>query len=116
VTRAPSHPMSHTAPAPIVRGNLAVMPKAIPAPAPVAELAPIPRNDVVIPMSERVTIMELRESMCRWPHGDPTSEDFRFCGAKSPPGTPYCGYHSQIAYQPSVDRRRAAARMAVAKG
>jgi GcrA cell cycle regulator len=67
-------------------------------------------------MSERVTIMELRESMCRWPHGDPTSEDFRFCGAKSPPGTPYCNYHSQIAYQPSVDRRRAAARMAVAKG
>ncbi|WP_406856327.1 GcrA family cell cycle regulator [Alsobacter sp. KACC 23698] len=116
VTRAPSHPLSHGSSAPIVRGNLAVMPKAIPAPAPVAELAPVPRNDVVIPMSERVTIMELRESMCRWPHGDPTSEDFRFCGAKSPPGTPYCNYHSQIAYQPSVDRRRAAARMAVAKG
>jgi GcrA cell cycle regulator len=104
-TRAPSHPMMHSPP---VRGNLALSPKPIaPAmPAPVIEIAPAPSPDVVIPISERVTIMELRESMCRWPHGDPTSEEFRFCGAKSPPGTPYCPYHSQIAYQPSLERRR----------
>ena len=104
-TRPPSHPMSH---APTVRGNLAMMPKAAPqpSPAPVIALAPQPVSEVVIPMSERVTIMELRESMCRWPHGDPTSADFRFCGAKSPTGTPYCNYHSQIAYQPSLERRR----------
>jgi GcrA cell cycle regulator len=110
-TRAPSHPMNHpTSHAPTVRGNLALSPKPSPAPAPtpapVIELTPQPRLEVVVPMSERVTIMELRESMCRWPHGDPTSQDFRFCGAKSPPGTPYCGYHAQIAYQPSMDRRR----------
>lgn len=109
-TRAPSHPMSHTHSAPVVRGNLAVAPKAMQMAAPIMELAPTPMTDVVIPMSERVTIMELRESMCRWPHGDPTSEDFRFCGAKSPTGTPYCNFHSQVAYQPSMDRRRAAAR------
>ncbi len=60
-------------------------------------------------MSERVTIMELREAMCRWPIGDPTTAEFRFCGARSPGGggSPYCNYHSQIAYQPVQDRRRA---------
>lgn len=102
-TRPPSHPMSH---APSIRGNLALSPKAAPTPAPMIHVSPAPVAEVVIPMSERVTIMELRESMCRWPHGDPTSEDFRFCGAKSPPGTPYCNYHSTIAYQPSLERRR----------
>src|SRR3712207_1185997 len=44
-------------------------------PAPVAAF-----DDVVVPMSERVTIMDLRESMCRWPMGDPTKPEFRFCG------------------------------------
>ncbi len=64
-------------------------------------------EEVVIPMSERVTLMELRESMCRWPMGDPTSPEFRFCGAKSPiGGGPYCSHHARVAYQPAQDRRR----------
>jgi GcrA cell cycle regulator len=108
-TRAPSHPLTHGASgasAPQVRGNLALAPKMEAAPAPIIQVAPQPVQEVVIPISERVTIMELRESMCRWPHGDPTTPEFRFCGAKSPPGTPYCAYHSQVAYQPSLERRR----------
>jgi GcrA cell cycle regulator len=119
-TRTPSHPLTHNGGAvgagqPQVRGNLALAPKTTPAPAPMVHIAPQPVQEVVVPMSERVTIMELRESMCRWPHGDPTTPDFRFCGAKSPPGTPYCTYHSQIAYQPSLERRREK-KMMVAKG
>ncbi|MGJ0506267.1 MAG: GcrA family cell cycle regulator [Methylocystis sp.] len=67
-----------------------------------------PNEEVVIPMSERVTLMELRESMCRWPMGDPTTPDFRFCGAHSPiGGGPYCAHHARVAYQPAQDRRRA---------
>jgi GcrA cell cycle regulator len=67
-----------------------------------------PEEEVVIPMSERVALMELRESMCRWPMGDPTTPEFRFCGAKSPMGGgPYCAQHSRVAYQPAQDRRRA---------
>jgi GcrA cell cycle regulator len=89
-----------------VRGNLALSPKAMPIAAPIVAIDPEPIQDVVVPMSERVTIMELRESMCRWPYGDPTAVEFRFCGAESPIGTPYCSYHSRIAYQPSNDRRR----------
>jgi GcrA cell cycle regulator len=33
--------------------------------------APQTVRDVVVPISEPVTIVELRESMCRWPIGDP---------------------------------------------
>jgi GcrA cell cycle regulator len=63
-------------------------------------------EEVVVPLSERVTIMELRESMCRWPLGDPTTPDFRFCGARSITGLPYCTYHARVAYQPAAERKR----------
>lgn len=94
--------------APVVQGSLAVAaapavmaaPAAAPAPRPIAQ-------DVVIAMSERVSIMDLRESMCRWPLGDPTSPDFRYCGARMQIGLgPYCAAHARIAYQPAQDRRR----------
>ena len=65
-----------------------------------------PAEDVVIPMSERVTIMELKEAMCRWPLGDPSTSEFRYCGTKAPIGTPDCTHHSRVAYQPSQDRRQ----------
>ena len=64
-----------------------------------------PMEEVVIPMSERVTIMELKEAMCRWPLGDPATPEFRYCGGDSPIGVPYCTYHSRVAYQPAQDRR-----------
>jgi GcrA cell cycle regulator len=63
-------------------------------------------DDMAVPMSERVTIMDLRESMCRWPMGDPTKPEFRFCGARSITGLPYCTHHARIAYQPVTDRKR----------
>jgi GcrA cell cycle regulator len=65
-----------------------------------------PQEEVVVPMSRRVQIMELREAMCKWPIGDPTQADFVFCGADCNFGTPYCTHHSMIAYQPSAERRR----------
>ena len=77
-------------------------------PAPDYPLSPPPAvaEPVALAVSERVTIMDLRESMCRWPMGDPTSPDFRFCGARSITGLPYCTQHAQIAYQPAAERRR----------
>ncbi|MCJ2014438.1 GcrA family cell cycle regulator [Methylobacterium sp. J-076] len=74
-----------------------------PAPMPVAVAASEP---VAIPTSQRVTIMDLRESMCRWPLGDPTTPEFRFCGARSITGLPYCTHHAEIAYQPATERKR----------
>jgi GcrA cell cycle regulator len=85
-----------------VRGNVALA---------IHEVAPAPLvqrsfDDNVVSMTENVTIMELRESMCRWPVGDPSSPDFRYCGGKAPIGEgPYCKHHSRMAYQPSQDRR-----------
>lgn len=86
----------------MVRGNTAL------AFAPRAYEAPVLKTveEVVLPMSERVTIMELKESMCRWPLGDPATSEFRYCGGKSDTGATYCPYHSRMAYQPAQDRRR----------
>ncbi|WP_029030632.1 GcrA family cell cycle regulator [Salinarimonas rosea] len=81
-------------------------PQPQPLPASFARPAPQPKGEIVVPPTERVTIMDLRESMCRWPMGDPSSPDFRFCGARSHTGMPYCDHHAQIAYQPSAERRR----------
>ncbi|RCL02918.1 MAG: GcrA cell cycle regulator [Candidatus Tokpelaia sp. JSC161] len=53
-----------------------------------------------------ITLLQLTESSCRWPLGDPLNEDFHFCGAASEEGSPYCSYHSSIAFQPLTERRR----------
>jgi GcrA cell cycle regulator len=57
-------------------------------------------------MGQRCTLLELSEDKCRWPIGDPGSQEFFFCGGKSADGLPYCAYHSRLAYQPVNDRRR----------
>lgn len=67
---------------------------------------PRPAEDVVVPLSDPITIMELREDTCRFPLGDPSTPEFRYCGGKSEAGIPYCPFHNQIAYQPAQDRRR----------
>ncbi|MBV9076589.1 MAG: GcrA cell cycle regulator, partial [Methylobacteriaceae bacterium] len=82
----------------------------LPAASPVANDAPsqappLPAP-VAIPESSRVTILELRESMCRWPLGDPAKPDFAFCGGRAVTGLPYCNHHCAIAYQPAAERRR----------
>ncbi|MDE3174524.1 MAG: GcrA cell cycle regulator [Pseudomonadota bacterium] len=86
-----------------VQGNTALAMAEAPAEAAKPARAP---EEVVVPMSLKVTIVDLRESMCKWPLGDPSSMDFRYCGSPSHTGTPYCQYHGKIAYQPAQDRRR----------
>lgn len=60
----------------------------------------------VVPMGPRVSITQLSEATCRWPFGDPSAEDFAYCGSATKTGTPYCPYHARVAYQPIADRRR----------
>jgi len=89
------------------------MPQA-PAPAPLTVDRPpasqpagtTPAQAVVVPRSAGVTIMELREAMCRFPLGDPTTPEFRFCGTQASTGLPYCAHHAQIAYTPLAERKR----------
>jgi len=78
---------------------LAIAPQAL------ADTETQPFESVVVPMSLRVTIVELKESMCRWPLGDPASPDFRYCGSPANSG-PYCPHHGALAYQPAQERRR----------
>ena len=86
-----------------MRGNLAIAVQSRPLPVPQSYRS---SGDNVVPMTDNVTIMELRESMCRWPVGDPSSSEFRYCGGKAPIGDgPYCSFHSRMAYQPTQDRR-----------
>jgi GcrA cell cycle regulator len=60
----------------------------------------------VIPMQQRCDIMGLKENICRFPVGDPTSKEFYFCGGRADTGIPYCTQHSRIAYQPASERKR----------
>jgi GcrA cell cycle regulator len=64
------------------------------------------REAAIVPRSEGVMILELREFMCRWPLGDPTTPEFRYCGTQALMGLPYCPHHAQIAYQPAAERKR----------
>jgi GcrA cell cycle regulator len=94
-----------------VRGNTALAFSA----EPMLEMQPVVYDDVVVPISLRVTIVELKESMCRWPLGDPTSQEFRYCGSQSLGAGPYCSHHGKMAYQPAQDRRRDRDRRAISR-
>ena len=72
------------------------------------EMEIVPASNVVVPISRRLALTELTERTCKWPVGDPMKDDFHFCGNDSPDSSPYCTYHSRLAYQPSSERRRAA--------
>src|SRR5450759_4653802 len=86
---------------PVSRGNTAL------AHAFDMEMEPDPiAYDNVVPMSQRLSLLELNEATCHWPIGDPSSSEFFFCGGKALSSLPYCAHHSRIAYQPASDRRR----------
>jgi GcrA cell cycle regulator len=55
--------------------------------------------------AKRLSLMELTERTCKWPIGDPATEDFWFCGLPSTPGKPYCEAHVGVAFQPMSARR-----------
>ncbi len=63
-------------------------------------LPPLPLND-----GEAATILTLRDSMCKWPIGDPADPAFAFCGRKAECG-PYCKDHAKVAFQPARKRER----------
>ena len=53
----------------------------------------------------RLILMELTERTCKWPIGDPATEEFWFCGLPSQAGKPYCEAHVGVAFQPMSARR-----------
>ena len=55
--------------------------------------------------ARKISLMELTERTCKWPIGDPATEDFWFCGLSAQPGKPYCEAHVGVAFQPMSSRR-----------
>ncbi len=55
--------------------------------------------------AKKIGLMELTERTCKWPVGDPATEDFWFCGLPVQQGKPYCEAHVGVAFQPMSARR-----------
>ncbi|GHC80351.1 GcrA family cell cycle regulator [Limoniibacter endophyticus] len=96
-------------------GSMRSMPTSIGATALKAQFdaTPVPQQqvmrsteDVVVPISRRLPLVALTERTCKWPNGDPLSDDFNFCGNDCAEAGPYCTYHAKLAFQPTSERRR----------
>jgi GcrA cell cycle regulator len=71
-------------------------------PAPPRRLVPAkPSSDV----SDKTSLLDLNEKICKWPLGHPGEPDFHFCGRQANPGFPYCVEHCGVAYQAQLPRR-----------
>ncbi len=55
--------------------------------------------------ARKLSLMELTERTCKWPIGDPATEEFWFCGLPAQQGKPYCEAHVGVAFQPMSARR-----------
>jgi GcrA cell cycle regulator len=55
--------------------------------------------------ARKLTLMELTEKTCKWPVGDPATDNFWFCGLPVQQGKPYCEAHVGVAFQPMSARR-----------
>src|ERR1700677_5311208 len=57
-------------------------------------------ESVVLPLSLRETIVELKEYVGGWPAGDPATSEFRYCGSPTAIGAP-CPHHRGHAQPPA---------------
>ena len=105
-TAAPAAPASNVTPLPVRK---AIIPAGQPLPPQPSlnEISPEALASVreVEKRAKRLTLMELTERTCKWPIGDPATDDFWFCGLPSLPGKPYCEAHVGVAFQPMSARR-----------
>lgn len=119
-------------PAPEPKVEAAPEPKAAPAPEPETRIAVMPARAKIIPAGQplppqpsaneispealakvsevekkakKLSLMELTERTCKWPVGDPATDDFWFCGLPVQAGKPYCEAHVGVAFQPMSSRR-----------
>ena len=109
----PAEPAAAAAPAPEPRPTPPARKQIIPAgqplpPQPSAnEISPeaLAKVNEVEKKSKKLNLMELTERTCKWPVGDPATDDFWFCGLPAQQGKPYCEAHVGVAFQPMSSRR-----------
>ncbi|MXO66283.1 GcrA family cell cycle regulator [Altericroceibacterium endophyticum] len=70
-------------------------------PAPPRRLVPAKPSPEI---SDKTSLLDLNDRVCRWPMGHPGEPDFHFCGEKVNPGFPYCVEHCGRAYQAQLPR------------
>ena len=70
-------------------------------PAPPRRLVPARPSPEI---SDKTSLLDLNDRICRWPMGHPGEPDFHFCGDKVNPGFPYCVEHCGRAYQAQLPR------------
>jgi GcrA cell cycle regulator len=58
--------------------------------APLISVVPLPAEPVVPQTALRLTLMQLSDTTCRRPLGDPKHADFAFCGLTVKQGSRYC--------------------------
>ncbi len=102
VKKSPSAKPEKTPVKPVAGKKSAPAPKALPTPkSAVKESKSSPKN---LAMHQRIIqhslgMASLKPGQCRWPMGDPDSENFHFCGESVFVGKPYCYEHCKQAYQ-----------------
>ncbi len=93
LARAKVPPVPGQPQAPLAPAQGEISPEAL------ANLAEVERK------AKRLSLMQLTERTCKWPVGDPATDDFWFCGLAATPGKPYCDAHIAVAFQPMSSRR-----------
>ena len=67
--------------------------------------APVPVPSPVLDLPGTATVLTLGAHMCKWPIGDPSSDEFSFCGRRAGQDGPYCIEHARVAYQPAQKKK-----------
>src|SRR5579864_9459577 len=93
--KAPRPPRPISMPAPRVRTALEARPHHAPAPRP-----------PFVELPGTATVLTLGAHMCKWPIGDPSSNDFTFCGRRAVDEAPYCVDHARVAYAPPQGKKK----------
>ncbi len=120
-TKAPSKPKTVDTSSPTVPSQAVTIPPRKPIITAGQPLPPQPSNSEISAEAlqkvatveidaKKLSLMELTERTCKWPIGDPATEDFWFCGLTSETGKPYCEAHNGVAFQPMSARRDRRAR------
>lgn len=71
-------------------------------PAPTQAPAPV----VYVEERGTATVLTLGAHMCKWPIGDPATDEFTFCGRRASDEGPYCVEHARVAYQPQQSKKK----------
>ncbi|MBL4811767.1 MAG: GcrA cell cycle regulator, partial [Rhodobacteraceae bacterium] len=102
-------PAASAPPPPMLPARKAIIPAGQPLPPQPSlnEISPeaLAKVSEVEKTSKKIGLMELTEKTCKWPVGDPATDDFWFCGLAVKQGKPYCEAHVGVAFQPMSARR-----------